>query len=101
MIIYNVTIKVDKDIAAEWLSWMTDEHIPELMETGLFVDSKLYRLLEMDESDGVTYAAQYHCASINEYEKYLSDHAATMREKGIQRFKDRFVAFRTVMEKVK
>ena len=84
MIIYNVTIKVNKDAADEWVRWMNDEHMPELMETGLFTDSKLFRLLDMDE-----------------YNKYISDHAATMREKGLNRFKDKFVAFRTVMEKVK
>ncbi|MCB0698211.1 MAG: DUF4286 family protein [Chitinophagales bacterium] len=101
MIIYNVTIKVNKDAADEWVRWMNDEHMPELMETGLFTDSKLFRLLDMDESDGITYAAQYHCATMDEYNKYISDHAATMREKGLNRFKDKFVAFRTVMEKVK
>lgn len=101
MIIYNVTIKVDKDAAGEWVRWMNDEHMPELMQTGLFVDSKLFRLLDMDETDGITYAAQYHCASINEYNKYLSEHASEMRAKGLARFKDKFVAFRTVMEIVR
>ncbi|MCB0695795.1 MAG: DUF4286 family protein [Chitinophagaceae bacterium] len=100
MILYNVTIKVNNDVADEWVKWMTDEHMPELMATGLFVDSKLFRLLEVDESDGITYAAQYFCRNMEDYEKYIADHAPAMRASGLQRFPDKFVAFRTIMKKV-
>lgn len=100
MILYNVTIKVEPDVAEEWVAWMKDEHIPELMATGLFTDSRLFRLLGMDETDGITYAAQYFCKDKGDYKKYISDHADKMRGKGLERFKDKFVAYRTVMEKV-
>jgi len=100
MVLYNVTIKVEKDIVAEWVSWMKDEHIPDLMSTGLFIDAKLFRLLDVDEHDGITYAAQYFCNSMTEYERYIDEHAQTMRNRGIERFPDKFVAFRTIMEKV-
>ncbi len=52
MIIYNVTIKVDKTIAEDWLLWMQKEHIPEVMATGCFYAYKIVRLLEIDESEG-------------------------------------------------
>ncbi len=100
MILYNVTIKVEKDIADEWVQWMKEEHIPELMATGLFVDSKLFRLLDIEDSDGPTYAAQYFCNTMSEYEQYIEVHAQTMRNRGLERFPDKFVAFRTIMEKV-
>ena len=48
MIIYNVTIKPDWSIHDEWVKWMKEEHMPELMKTGLFTDSRLCRLLEQD-----------------------------------------------------
>jgi hypothetical protein len=100
MILYNVTVKVDESIAAQWVQWMQGEHMPELMQTGLFVDSKLFRLLDIDESDGLTYAAQYFCNSKAEYDKYIDEHAPVMRAKGIERFGDKFIAFRTLMETV-
>lgn len=100
MVLYNVTIKVETEAVEEWLKWMKEEHIPDLINTGLFIDAKLFRLLEIDESDGVTYAAQYFCSSMGEYEKYIADHAQVMRARGIERFGDKFVAFRTIMEKV-
>lgn len=100
MVLYNVTIKVETEAVEEWVKWMKEEHIPDLINTGLFIDAKLFRLLEIDESDGVTYAAQYFCNSMAEYEKYIADHAQVMRARGIERFGDKFVAFRTIMEKV-
>ena len=97
MIIYNVTVKVDKSIVEEWLRWMRQEHIPDLMKTGLFVDAKLCRLMEQDETDGKTYVAQYFLDSMEHYNSYIAEHAPRMRDKGFKRFGNKFIAFRTVM----
>ena len=98
MIIYNVTIKVETDIKDQWVMWMKQEHIPDLMHTGLFVDYRLCRLLEQDEAEGVTYIVQYHCDSMEHYNTYIAEHAPVMREKGFKKFGNKFIAFRTVME---
>jgi len=98
MIIYNVTVKVEADVSRDWVKWMKEEHMPELMATGLFVESRLCRLLEQDETEGVTYVAQYFCDTIEYYNTYISEHAQKMRDKGFARFGGKFAAFRTVME---
>ena len=98
MIIYNVTIKVENDAAAAWVAWMKQEHMPDLMSTGLFTDTRLCRLLEQDDSEGPTYAAQYFCNTIDDYNTYIDVHAPAMREKAFQAFGGKFAAFRTVME---
>ncbi len=36
MILYNVTVALDPAIETEWLAWMQQEHIPEVMATGCF-----------------------------------------------------------------
>ncbi len=98
MIIYNVTLKVETDIADEWTKWMKDEHIPDLMATGLFTGHRLCRLLEQDEADGITFSAQYECKDLADYNTYIDVHAQGMREKAFALFAGRFVAFRSVME---
>jgi len=98
MILYNVTLKVEAAVADEWAAWMKTEHMPDLLNTGLFTESRLCRLLEQDESDGITYAAQYHCNSIEQYNNYIDNFAETMREKAFKAYGGKFVAFRTVME---
>ncbi|HTN47053.1 MAG TPA: DUF4286 family protein [Flavipsychrobacter sp.] len=100
MIIYNVTVKLEKDIEQEWVHWMREDHMPALFDTGCFDSYQLCKLLDQDEADGVTYVAQYHCKTRNEYETYISKYAQQMRDAGLQRFGNKFIAFRTLMDKL-
>jgi hypothetical protein len=100
MIIYNVTVTVENSVADEWVRWMKEEHIPDLMSTGMFVDARLSYLLEQDETEAKTYSAQYFCESMDQYHAYIDQHAPNMREKAFSRFGNKFVAFRTVMQVV-
>ena len=100
MIIYNVTTKLHHSIHEQWLLWLKEEHIPELLATGCFSDAKILRLLEVDEEEGPTYAVQYFAESKALYNRYLEHHAATMRQKTIDKWQDRFIAFRSIMQVV-
>lgn len=100
MIIYNVTIKVDGSIAQSWLEWMQQTHIPEVMATGCFQSHRVVQLLEVDESEGPTYAIQYTAASKADYNRYLSLYAEALRKKSYEQWGDRFIAFRSVMQVV-
>lgn len=98
MIIYNVTSKVSPGIVAEWLRWMKEDHVPELLRTGLFIEGRICRLLEQDETEGVTFTTQFTCDSMEDYHEYLHTHAPAMREKTLRKFGDQYLAFRTVMQ---
>lgn len=100
MIIYNVTIKVEASIAKEWLQWMQEVHIPEVMQTGCFTDYKIVRLLEVDDTEGPTYATQYYAESKAIYNQYISMFAPALRDKTHKQWGDRIIAFRSVMEVV-
>lgn len=97
-IIYNVTIKVEHSIAADWRRWMLKEHIPMLMETKCFVDAKLFRLLDQDDTDGPTFCAQYFCATREKYDNYIENFADKMRAETQKLWAGKFVAFRSLME---
>ncbi|MBC8034845.1 MAG: DUF4286 family protein, partial [Chitinophagaceae bacterium] len=56
MVIYNVTTKMDWSIHEAWIQWMKDIHIPEMLNTGMFHDYKIMRILEIDDAEGPTYA---------------------------------------------
>jgi Domain of unknown function (DUF4286) len=101
MLIYNVTIQVNKEIATEWLEWLKNEHIADMMRSGCFVNHQVVRLLHVDESESITYAVQYYAEDQTQLDRYLNEHAATLRQKGTERWGDRFIAFRTIMEVVK
>jgi len=101
MIIYNVTIKVDYEIADAWLQWLLDEHIPAIIETKCFTDYKVVRLLEVDDSEGPTYAIQYYAESKADYNRYIEQYATGMRQKSFNKWGERFIAFNSVMQVVK
>ncbi|HUC81580.1 MAG TPA: DUF4286 family protein [Flavisolibacter sp.] len=100
MIIYNVTIKVEESIASAWLNWLLNEHIPEVMSTGCFSSHKVVRLLEVDETEGPTYAIQYNADSKADYNRYIQLHAPGMRQKSFDKWGNSFIAFRSVMQVV-
>ena len=100
MIIYNVTIKVEHAIASEWLTWLKEEHIPEIIATGCFTKATILHLIETDDSEGTTYAVQYHALTKVMYNQYIEQFADNMRKKGADKWGNRFIAFRTVMEVV-
>jgi hypothetical protein len=101
MVIYNVTIKVDAAIADAWLKWLLDEHIPDVMSTKCFSDFRVVRLIEVDETEGPTYAVQYHAETKSDYNRYIEIHASEMRKRSYDKWGDRFIAFRSVMQVVK
>ena len=98
MIVYNVTVKLDHSIASGWLKWLNDEHIPDMIGTGCFEKANVLRLPETDDTDGITYAVQYFAPDKNAYDNYIKKFSENMRKKGTDKWGNKFIAFRTVME---
>ena len=98
MIVYNITMKVDPGIETAWLLWQKKEHIPEIMSSGYFSDAKFFRLLEQEETEGITYVVQYTAPTLDQYHNYIKEFASGLREKAFTKWGDKFIAFRTIME---
>jgi len=97
MLLYNVTLILDDAAAEEWLQWMQEIHIPEVMATGMFVSNRLLKVVD-SPNEGVTYCAQYVAENMANYDQYQSAFAPALQEKLNEKFKNRFVAYRTLME---
>ncbi|UII33418.1 DUF4286 family protein [Fulvivirga ulvae] len=101
MVLYNVTIGIDKDAEKEWLSWMKNKHIPAVMETGMFLEYKIFKVLSHeDEEQSVSYSVQYFAQTVDKVVEYLNNHAPKLVEEHRARYKDKHVAFRTLLEEV-
>jgi hypothetical protein len=100
MMIYNVTSKIDWSIADAWVEWMQQVHIPDVVATGCFTKSQFVRLMDIDEKDGPTYAAQYYAESQQKIDEYIQQHATVLRKHTIEKWGDKFIAFRTLMQVV-
>lgn len=98
MIIYSVTVSIDPAIEADWKEWMQKVHIPDVMATGYFMASHFQKLLEPKPDPGVaTYNIQYECESKAEYNRYQEMAAPALQADHTARYKDKFVAFRTIL----
>lgn len=100
MIVYNITIKIDPAIETAWIQWQQQEHIPDIMASGQFSHYKMFRLLEQDDSEGMTFVVQYFAPTLDNYYRYVGEFAPALRQKAFDKWGDRFIAFRTVMQVV-
>jgi len=98
MIIYNVTVKVTNEIETEWVEWMKTVHIPDVMNTGLFLEHKFCRVMSFKEKDGATYAIQYFCESTAVLHQYQARFAPKLQKEFVDKYKESALTFRTLME---
>lgn len=99
MIIYNVTINIDDDVHDEWLEWMKNEHIPKVMATGYFLENRICRLM-VEEESGTSYTIQYTLKNMEDYNEYQALHAPALQKETLDKYRGKFVAFRSLMEVV-
>ncbi|MCX2496363.1 DUF4286 family protein [Pedobacter sp. PF22-3] len=97
MFLYNVTLILDATAAEDWLQWMQDIHIPQVMATGMFVSNRLLKVVD-SPNEGVTYCSQYVVETLDNYNKYQETFAPALQAELNEKYKNRFVAYRSLME---
>ena len=100
MYLYNITYLVSHTINQAWLDWMKQEHVPAMLSSGLFTHHRIMRLMEVDQTEGITYAFQFYAESLSDCKKYISDYAPALRQKANEKWGDQVMGFRTLMETV-
>ena len=100
MILYNITINVTSDIEQDFISWMKSTHIPEVLETGMFVDHRFYRLLHESEDGSINYSIQFFTETMEKMMEYERNHAPALRTKTRERYQDKAVSFRSLLETI-
>lgn len=100
MYIYNVTTNIDETVHKQWLQWMNETHIPEVLATGKFKSAKMCKVLIEEEMGGHTYSVQYMAENKETLQKYYTEDAAKLQAKVAKLFSGKFVSFRTELEVV-
>lgn len=101
MLLYNVTVGIDPDSEEEWLHYMRETHIKAVMDTGLFVEHKMYKVLqEAEEGAAISYSIQYFARHIGDVQQYLEKFAPELVEEHRRLFQHRQVTFMTLLEEV-
>lgn len=100
MILYNVTINIQESFHDQWLQWMQEKHIQEVLATGKFSSARMVKVLVEEEMGGITYAIQYTTDSKETLQRYYDEDAPRLREEGARLFGDKMLAFRTELQLV-
>lgn len=98
MYIYNVTTNIEESIHDEWLQWMKEVHIPDVLATDKFLSAKMTKVLVEEEMGGFTYSVQFTTVDKETLEKYYKEDANRLRQDAVKRFAGKFVSFRTELE---
>ncbi len=95
MILYEVRIAVDQELAGAYRTWL-EAHIHEILALPGFEYAELLR--EEGSAERAVFVTHYWLRDRDALEGYLRDHAPRLRADGLQRFGDRFSAERRVLE---
>ena len=98
MFIYNITIKISWQIQPEWLQWMQEIYVEEVMNTGCFVKYQMVRLLEIEEDEGPTYALQLYADSSVNYDRYVHEYLPGNERAVYTKWGNNVLFFCTLME---
>ena len=98
MYIYNVTTNIEASIHDDWLKWMQETHIPDVLATGKFLNAKMSKVLVEEDMGGITYSVQFTTTDKKILQEYYRDDAPRLRQEAQSLFAGKFVSFRTELE---
>lgn len=98
MYIYNVTTNIEESVHDQWLQWMRETHIPEMLATGKFLSAKMCRVLVEEDMGGVTYSVQYTAPDRDTLQEYYAKDAPRLRKEVLALFQGKSISFRTELE---
>ena len=57
MLIYNVTAHVEFKIEKEWLLWMKQKHLSEILATKKFSEAKIFKIISEQDQGCLLYTS--------------------------------------------
>lgn len=98
MIIYSVTVSLAPEVESDWREWMISKHIPDVMATDHFVEKRMTKVIDGHEEGAINYNIQYMCESVEKLNDYNEKFAPKLQKEHGDRYGDKFIAFRTLLE---
>ena len=99
MYIYNVTTAVDPSVKEEWVKWMKEIFLPEMLATGKFKEATLMEVLTA-EKEVCSFAVHYEAHSAETLMSYEQEFKNKMEGMMWQKFADKALSFPTKLKKL-
>lgn len=99
--IYEVSIRIKKSIEEDWLGWMKEVHMKEVVSSGYFTQYELFKVIIPNAaSDEVNYQIHYRFEKIEDYYEYAEKISPDLQRKHAEKFKENFSASRSILSLV-
>lgn len=99
MYIYNVTTAVDPSIKEEWILWMKEFFLPEMLATKKFHNAYLMEVLT-SEKNVCSFAVHYQAHSPKDILDYEKEYKNKMESMMWKKFAEKALSFPTKLKKV-
>lgn len=97
MVTYSVQIKIRYDLFDEYVAWLKNEHIKEMLAVPGFIEAELCtRKGGAMESSSKDVQITYKLQNEEALKHYMSEYAMPMREKGLEKFSGQYSAHREI-----
>ena len=83
---YEVTMEVDSSISEEWVEYMRSEHIPEVMQTGVFMSCQFLRIIEPAKEGLECFRITYEAKSLSAIQAYRAELSPELQRKHNARY---------------
>lgn len=100
MLIFNTTFLVSDKVHGPWLKWVREQHIPFMLESEMFSNPQVAKVLSNEDQDGTSYSVQFHVSDMKTLEDWHMLHATTFQRNFSGKFGTDAIFFATVLELV-
>ena len=97
MVIYEVNLSVDVEVADDYVVWLR-QHVSEMLQIEGFNAAEIYQEEREDRQRG--YSVRYRMSSREALDEYFDNHAPRMRGEGERQFGGRFSAARRILRPI-
>lgn len=98
MVIFKVEVTIKKTREEEWIKWMTEKHIPDVLNTGHFFDYSFRKLLKngkVIEQDKSIFEIEYLCRNDEALDAYENNDAPRLRSEHARLYENDVNVYRT------
>lgn len=97
MLVYNTTFQVDDDVHDNFLIWIKECYIPEVLKHGTLSAPRICRILS-HRDEGSSYSLQWEVENSTLLHRWHLEQGARLNDELLKIFKDKVVGFPTLME---
>ena len=101
MLIYNTTYQIDLGDARNFVIWINESYIPQVLADGRLKNPRLCQILSHKEQESECFSLQWEVDNSAVLHKWHTEFGMKLNEEMLKIFKDKVIGFPTLMEVIK